>query len=148
MKERPLRFRGLLLIPIFVALACSAGARADVTGGETLQAFELSDLVKMRRAGGDTWLEFLRVPALSMGLYVLAPGAEDTQTPHAEDEVYYVLSGRGVLNVDAVDRPVQPGSVLFVAKNATHRFHSITEEMTLMVFFAPAESSESDAPVD
>ena len=113
-----------------------------------MQAFELSDLVKMRRASEDTWLEFLRVPALSMGLYVLAPGAEDTQTPHAEDEVYYVVNGRGVLKVGAEDRPVQAGSVLFVAKNAPHHFHSITEEMTLMVFFAPAESSESDPPVD
>jgi mannose-6-phosphate isomerase-like protein (cupin superfamily) len=108
-----------------------------------MQAFEMADLVEKRRQSGDSWIEFLRVPALSMGLYVLPAGGTDPQTPHAEDEVYYVVSGRGVLQVEEEDRPVKAGSVLFVEGKAKHRFHSITEELTLMVFFAPAENPEA-----
>jgi mannose-6-phosphate isomerase-like protein (cupin superfamily) len=105
-----------------------------------LRAFEIADLIGARDASGEAWIEFLRVPALSMGVYALAAGADDTQTPHGEDEVYYVVSGRGVLRVEDVDQPVQTGSLVFVAANAQHHFHSITEDLTTLVFFAPAES--------
>jgi len=105
-----------------------------------MKAFEMADLVAARDASGETWIEFLRVPALSMGVYALAAGADDLQTPHGEDEVYYVVSGRGVLRVEDVDQPVQSGSVVFVEANAQHRFHSISEDLTTLVFFAPAES--------
>ncbi len=37
------------------------------------------------------------------------------------------------------NRAVQAGSILYVAKNVEHRFHSIEEELTMLVFFAPAE---------
>ena len=104
-----------------------------------MKAFEIADLVAARSASGEAWIEFLRVPALSMGVYALATGADDSQTPHGEDEVYYVVSGRGVLRVEDVDQPVQSGSVVFVEANAQHRFHSITEDLTTLVFFAPAE---------
>ena len=50
------------------------------------------------------------------------------------------MSGRGVLEVEDVERPVQTGTVVFVEANADHRFHSITEDLTTLVFFAPAES--------
>ncbi|MFB3117321.1 MAG: cupin domain-containing protein [Myxococcota bacterium] len=105
-----------------------------------MKAFELADLVAARGASGEEWIEFLRVPAMSMGVYALDAGADDTQTPHGEDEVYYVVSGRGILRVEDVDQPVQSGSVVFVEANAQHRFHSITEDLTTLVFFAPAES--------
>jgi predicted amidohydrolase YtcJ/mannose-6-phosphate isomerase-like protein (cupin superfamily) len=105
-----------------------------------LRAFEIADLIGERDASGEAWIEFLRVPALSMGVYALTTGADDLQTPHTEDEVYYVVSGRGVLRVEDLDRPVQVGSIVYVEANASHRFHSITEDLTTLVFFAPAES--------
>ena len=109
-------------------------------GSGKLRAFEMADLVAERAASGEAWNEFLRVPALSMGVYALAAGTDDPQTPHDQDEVYYVVSGRGVLQVEEVERSVQPGTVVFVEANADHRFHSITEDLTTLVFFAPAES--------
>jgi mannose-6-phosphate isomerase-like protein (cupin superfamily) len=105
-----------------------------------LRAFEVAELVAKREASGESWIEFLREPALSMGVYALAAGADDPQSPHSEDEVYYIVSGRGVLRVEDVDRPVKPGTVVFVEANADHRFHSITEDLTALVLFAPAES--------
>lgn len=106
----------------------------------TMQAFEVSELLDRHRAAGNLWMEFLRVPAMSVGLYILPAGVADPQQPHNEDEVYYVLDGRAVITVDGEDRPVQPGSIVFVAAHATHKFHTITEDLKLLVFFAPAHT--------
>jgi mannose-6-phosphate isomerase-like protein (cupin superfamily) len=84
--------------------------------------------------------EFLRVPSLSVGVYRLPAGGEDPQSPHAEDEVYYVIEGRATIRVGEEDRPVRPGSTVFVAARVPHRFHSIEEVLTILVFFAPPES--------
>ena len=78
---------------------------------------------------------------MSLGLYVLEAGADRSRRrPHAEDEVYYVISGRATVRVDGRDSPVGPGSVVFVGRRVDHRFHSITERLELLVVFAPAES--------
>jgi mannose-6-phosphate isomerase-like protein (cupin superfamily) len=105
-----------------------------------MDAFETSDLLARVRASGAPWLEFLRVEAMSAGLYVLPAGAADGQRPHAEDELYHVVSGRAVLRVGEQDQPVAPGSTVFVAARVPHRFHSITEDLVALVVFAPPES--------
>ena len=107
-----------------------------------MQAFELSELLAAREAGGGLYHEFLRVPALSMGLYVLAAGGSDPQQPHSEDEVYYVAAGRGMIQVGEEQRAVSAGSVVFVQARVPHHFHSIEEELRILVFFAPAEYSQ------
>ena len=104
-----------------------------------MDAYELVNLIAQREASGKRYLEFLRVPDLSMGLYALPAGGVDPQSPHTEDEVYYVASGRAQIRVADDDRVVQSGSIVYVAKNVEHRFHSIEEELTVLVFFAPAE---------
>jgi mannose-6-phosphate isomerase-like protein (cupin superfamily) len=109
----------------------------------THQAFALAALLARQEASRQPYLEFLRVPHLSAGLYVLPAGAVDNQTPHTEDEVYVVLSGRGQLQVEDVSEGVGPGSVCFVPANARHAFHSVREELHLLVVFAPAERLSS-----
>lgn len=86
------------------------------------------------------YLEFLRVPAMSVGVYTLPAGSSDPQKPHKEDEVYYVVRGRARMQVGSDDRAIREGSVIFVSANLEHRFHDISEELTVLVFFAPAES--------
>jgi mannose-6-phosphate isomerase-like protein (cupin superfamily) len=103
------------------------------------QVFELSKLVDARAAGGRAYLEFLRVPHLSAGLYVLPRDGVDSQRPHSEDELYLVLAGRGQLKVAEQSQPVGPGSLCFVPAHAPHLFHSVTEELRLLVVFGPAE---------
>ncbi len=110
-----------------------------------MDAHELADLVAEREASGEPYLEFLRVPDLSVGLYVLAAGQPDLQRPHTEDEVYYVVSGRGRITVGDEVRDVRPGSIVFVATAVPHRFHDITEDLTLFVAFGPAEGSRAPA---
>ena len=90
-------------------------------------------------SSGESYLEFIRTATLSVGLYVLAAGATDTQSPHAEDEVYHVVDGRAWIRVEEEDRAVGPGTVVFVGAGVEHRFHSIEEDLTVLVFFAPAE---------
>ena len=103
---------------------------------ETQAHFHLDDLEARRREGADPWLEFLRVPSLRAGLYVLPAGGVDLQTPHAEDEIYVILSGRGRFTADGEDRAVSAHDVLFVAKEVEHRFHAIEEDLSVAVVFA------------
>jgi mannose-6-phosphate isomerase-like protein (cupin superfamily) len=111
---------------------------------ETMQAYELADLISQRADSNKLYFEFLKVPDLSMGLYVLPAGGVDPQLPHTEDEVYYVASGKAQIKVADEDCAVQAGSIVYVAKNVEHRFHSIEEELTVIVFFAPAEYSNKE----
>ena len=108
-----------------------------------MQAFELSAINQQRLRDAKSYVEFLRVPALSIGLYVLPPGGIDSQKPHAEDEVYCVIHGRAVIRIDKEDREVQEGSVVFAPAGVPHHFHSITEELRILVFFAPAEGTNA-----
>jgi mannose-6-phosphate isomerase-like protein (cupin superfamily) len=105
-----------------------------------MDAFELREVEAIRREAGKLYQEFLRVPDLSGGLYVLEAGATDPQQPHREDELYYVVSGTATITVGDEERPVSAGSLVFVAAGVAHRFHDITERLELLVVFGPAES--------
>jgi mannose-6-phosphate isomerase-like protein (cupin superfamily) len=108
-----------------------------------VNAFELADVATEREAGGRPYLEFITAPDLSVGLYVLVAGQPDRQQPHTEDEVYYVISGRGRVTVGDEVRDVRPGSIVFVAAAVPHRFHDIAEDLNLLVAFGPAEGSRA-----
>jgi mannose-6-phosphate isomerase-like protein (cupin superfamily) len=108
-----------------------------------MDAHELADVDARRVASGRPYHEFISVPDLSVGLYVLAPGQPDLQQPHTEDEVYYVISGRGQITVGDEVRDVETGTTVFVAAGVPHRFHDITDELKLFVAFGPAEGSRA-----
>lgn len=110
-----------------------------------MRAYETADLIARHEPGQVSWLEFLRVPALSAGLYRLPAGAADPQEPHTEDELYYVVQGRARFRAGADDREVQPGTVLYVEAGLEHRFHSVQEDLVVLVVFAPAEASQRPA---
>ncbi len=100
----------------------------------------LAEIEQQRAASGKAYREFLRVPAMSAGVYVLPAGATDPQKPHREDEIYYVIRGRGRFKAGSDDREVSAGDAIFVAAQVGHRFYDITEELSVLVFFAPAET--------
>jgi len=108
-----------------------------------MHLFQL-DEIERRRAGLEwSYLEFLRAPSLSVAVYSLRAGEEDRQQPHMEDEVYYVASGRASIRVADEDQVVRTGSIVFVPASVEHRFHDIAEDLSLIVFFAPAEGTAS-----
>ncbi len=103
--------------------------------------FHLAQLEKQRMEAGKRYLEFLRIPVMSAGIYVLPAGGADPQSPHKEDELYYVVRGKARMEAGSEDQAVGEGSVIFVAAGVTHRFYDIREELFVLVFFAPAESA-------
>jgi mannose-6-phosphate isomerase-like protein (cupin superfamily) len=110
-----------------------------------MDAYRLPDLLAARDAAGRLYHEFIRSHDLSVGIYVLAAGAEDPQSPHTEDEVYHVIAGRARLTVGDEVVDVAAGAVVFVPADAPHRFHDITEELVALVVFGPAEYTHRDA---
>src|SRR5947209_8419164 len=83
---------------------------------ERMQTFDLNSLVAESERGNHRWQEFLRVPSLSMGLYRLEAGQADEQQPHAEDEVYVVVSGKASVRAGGHEQAVAPGSLIFVER--------------------------------
>lgn len=106
-----------------------------------MQSFNLNNLVSESAQTNRRWHEFLRVPSLSVGLYHLKAGQPDKQQPHTEDEVYYVLHGRASFRAGEQQQAVAPGMLIFVERSVEHRFYDITEDLTVLVFFAPPEGS-------
>jgi mannose-6-phosphate isomerase-like protein (cupin superfamily) len=103
------------------------------------QSFELDDLQADRSR---SYAEFLRRPGISMGIYHLPVGGRDPQHPHSADEVYVVLAGRATLEVEGERIPVERGSGVSVDVGADHRFVDVTEDLSVLVVFAPPDSPE------
>ena len=119
-----------------------------VSVGKT-EVFALDELLVKRLQAGRSYLEFLRVPAMSAGVYVLPAGAPDRQQPHHQDEIYYVVRGKAKMRLgseesaeeSAEERSVAEGSVIFVEAELEHRFFDVEEELVVLVVFAPEEKS-------
>ncbi len=101
--------------------------------------FHIDDLTRQRAGQGKRYFEFLRVAAMSAGVYVLPAGGADPQKPHREDEMYYVVRGRAFMQIGSENAEVRAGSLIFVEAEAEHRFYDIKEELQVLVFFASAE---------
>jgi mannose-6-phosphate isomerase-like protein (cupin superfamily) len=104
------------------------------------QEFELEQLQADRSR---SYAEFLRRPGVSMGIYHLPVGGKDPQHPHAADEVYVVLAGRAVLEAEGERLEMQRGRVVSVDVGADHRFVDVTEDLSVLVVFAPPDSPEA-----
>ncbi|MFI6476909.1 cupin domain-containing protein [Nonomuraea sp. NPDC050663] len=89
------------------------------------------------------WVEHLKVPDLSIGTYCIPAGGADTQSPHTEDEIYVVTTGRATIVTPTGQEQVGPGAVIFVPAGEEHRFVDITEDLTLLVVFGPAYGSRA-----
>jgi mannose-6-phosphate isomerase-like protein (cupin superfamily) len=108
------------------------------------KVFDIDELVEKKSSMEPPYLEFLRVPTLSSGIFTLKAGSNDMQNPHDEDEVYYVVSGRGRVRVGGEERSVRSGSILYVRATAQHSFFEIEEDMTMLVFFASGGPSDDE----
>lgn len=104
------------------------------------QVFKLEDLTRRVQGKDVRFMEFLRTPGLSCGVYHLPAGARDMQAPHLEDEVYFVVSGRATLKVGGEQRVVTAGNILFVRATYEHSFFNIEEDLTLVAIFGPANT--------
>jgi quercetin dioxygenase-like cupin family protein len=80
-----------------------------------------------------------------MGLYTLKAGATDGQRPHQEDEVYYVIAGKAKFQAGNEVWTAHPGAIFYVGRLLDHKFFEIESDLTMLVFFAPAESSSKSS---
>ncbi len=107
-----------------------------------MQAHEIPELdPQPRDSQGHGYVDFLASEMLSVGLSVWPAGSIDRQKPHEQDEVYYVISGRGSIRVADEDRAVRAGSLVFVAAHVEHRFHDIEQDLRILVFWAPPHTA-------
>lgn len=107
-----------------------------VSDEEKWAIFEEAELLNKLKSSDRPYLPFLNNKTMSCGIYRLEAGAEDKQQPHEIDEVYYTLNGKAKFTADGVEMAVKPGTILFVAAHADHRFHDIEEDLELLVFFS------------
>lgn len=101
--------------------------------------FSIPEIEAALEQSGGKWREFLRRRSMTCGIYRLEAGSSDGQSPHGMDELYYVLSGRAVLEVGSQTFDAEPGALLFVQAGAEHRFVDITEDLSTLVFFSTAQ---------
>src|ERR1700722_1124307 len=106
-----------------------------------LQSFDLEQLGKLAVQAQPNY-EIMRRRGMSLGLYVLPAGSIDRQEPHASDEVYVILEGRGTLRVHDHDHEVRPGSVVSVDHGEEHEFVDITDDLHILAVFAPPDDPD------
>jgi mannose-6-phosphate isomerase-like protein (cupin superfamily) len=100
-------------------------------------------LGKLPGPTGARFAEVFRHGSLQVEVY--APRGHDAQTPHARDEVYVVVSGRGVFLCDRGRLPIALGDVLFAPAGMIHRFVDFSEDLVVWVFFYGPEGGEREA---
>ncbi|MDX6412597.1 MAG: hypothetical protein QOH23_7 [Gaiellaceae bacterium] len=71
---------------------------------------------------------------VEIGVYVLVAPEPDHQQPHADDEIYIVLEGRGTLDVEGQKVDLREGHSVFVPAGANHQFIGY-EQLSLLVIF-------------
>lgn len=110
-----------------------------------MQAFDVDELIAADEGSQHVYKDLLNAGTLSVGLSIWPSGSVDTQEPHTEDEVYYVISGKARITVGGEDRPVSAGSIVFVPIGVEHHFHDIEEDMKVLVFWAPPRHARRPA---
>ena len=97
--------------------------------------FQLDELLHKVEPGEVRFHEFLRTPSLSCSVYHVPAGSKEMQSAHVEDELYYVLEGRGRLRVEGDEHVVERGTLLYVKADCEHTFFEIEENLTVLAFF-------------
>ena len=113
-----------------------------------MEAHEISDVELRRRAHGRLYEEFVRHDSMSLGLYVLPTGGVDPQLPHAEDEAYVVLRGRGRITVGEEVRDVGPGEMVIVTNEGIESLHPFAPKPRRFCIFEYVYFARPDSVVE
>jgi quercetin dioxygenase-like cupin family protein len=75
----------------------------------------------------------------SFGTQTVAPGCFIREHTHAHnEEMIYVVEGRGLASIDGVEQAIEKGSAVFVGRNRKHHFlNPHTEPMTFLWVMLP-----------
>jgi len=109
-----------------------------------MHAASMADAYRFLDESNAAYTQFLNMGTMSLGIYRLGAGEVDPQQPHAEDEIYIIVEGRGKIEVAGERRMVGPGDAIFVGASVDHRFVDIEESLTMYVIFAPEHVLQPD----
>ena len=74
----------------------------------------------------------------TMSVEVFAPRGVDLQTPHTQDELYFVQRGTGEIVINGQRFDAAAGDAFFVAAHIEHRFENFSKDfVTWVVFYGP-----------
>jgi mannose-6-phosphate isomerase-like protein (cupin superfamily) len=96
--------------------------------------FDIEAVKRRLQAGAGGYEIVHESPGLEIGVYVLVAPEPDRQQPHADDEVYVVLEGRGMLEVEGTRTELHEGNAIFVPAGADHRFSGYEQLCVLVIF--------------
>lgn len=102
----------------------------------TAKVWTLESVLAEHRKSKRRYTRFFRVPSTHCGVYTLPKGGKDEQSPHSQDEFYYVVSGQATLQLGRETRPVKSGDLVYVAAGAPHHFTNIVQDLELLVIFS------------
>ena len=110
---------------------------AAICSSKSVDALDIEATRRRLEQAGGGYEIVHESPGLEIGVYVLVAPEPDRQQPHEEDEVYIVLEGSGVLEVEGTETSLTEGMALFVAAGAEHRFTAYEQLALLVVFNGP-----------
>jgi mannose-6-phosphate isomerase-like protein (cupin superfamily) len=105
-----------------------------------LEALDIEATRQRLQAAGGGYEIVHESPGLEIGVYVLVAPEPDRQQPHVDDEVYVVLDGRGVLEIEGDTVELTKGKAAFVPAQADHRFTGYEGLSVLVVFSRPHQA--------
>jgi mannose-6-phosphate isomerase-like protein (cupin superfamily) len=97
-------------------------------------AFDVLHVAERLAAGSGGYKIVHSSPGIEVGVYALVAPEPDRQQPHEWDEIYVVIDGRGVLEVEGESIPLETGGAVFVRAGAEHRFTGYEGLSVLVVF--------------
>lgn len=140
MEKRQNMRAAYFMVGWLIALYPALNVVAAEDKGELMRKFNIDALAHQNAETELPYLEFLRVESMSAYIYELRAGAEDEQSPHDQDEIYYVVAGNADFTAGDETTTVKPGDILFVRKFAKHHFSNIRTDLRLLVVFAPPDT--------
>ena len=107
--------------------------------------FDVVPVKERLEAGAGGYQVVHESPGLEVGVYVLVAPEPDHQQPHEDDELYFVLDGRGVLEIEGRPVPLERGQAVFVPAGALHQFTAY-ERLSVLVVFARRQRTAQPLP--
>jgi mannose-6-phosphate isomerase-like protein (cupin superfamily) len=98
--------------------------------------YDAEEVLKKLKASGNWFYGVMSKGTMDAGILSLAAGEKDPQSPHANDELYYVIKGHGFIRIEKEDVQIKPGSIIFVPARKKHNFHGNNDELQVLYVFA------------
>ena len=111
----------------------------------TSKVFTYSEVLEQLRVlpeGEEPYVEPYTHGTMSLGMY--APHGVDEQSPHSQDELYFVMEGSGVFFHNGARTDVVKGDALFVGAGDEHRFEDFTDDFKTWVVFWGKQGGEKE----